>query len=165
MTYANISGCHIIDPCLTKLQGIHYDKENSLLYIADNDAYGIHVLFDDLTKKNFLALSTKPVSVNFFNDFMYVGDYRNSIIIIQNDSIIQTKENVCSTLNQIWSVSLDKEGSLIYPCYLESKVYLRYPNDSTLTMPTIGYSGYVFLDSKARLLVATDNKGTLSIFF
>lgn len=165
VTHANISGCFIMNPCLTKLQGIHFDKLNNLLYIADNDAYGIHILFDNFKRKNFISLSTKPVSVNILNDLMYVGDYRNSIILIQNNSIIEIKEKVCSSLNQIWSVSLDKEGSLIYPCYLESKVYLKYPNDSSLTMPTIGYPGFVFFDSNARLLVATDNKGTLSIFF
>lgn len=154
-----------MSPCLTKLQGIYFDNSNSLLYIADNDAFGIHVLFDNFTRKDFISLSTKPVSVNFLNDLIYVGDYKNSIILIRNNSVIEIKENVCSSPNQIWSVSLDKEGTLIYPCYLESKVYLKYANDSTLTMPTVGYTGYVFVDSKTRLLVATDNKGTLSIFF
>jgi hypothetical protein len=128
----------------------------------------MELLYFELFDLNLNFLSTvsispyKPFSFSEFNNELYIGTSRSSVIVVVNKIIIRIFPS-CSTVS---SIVFDDCGLMATSCFIFNYNDLYYSNEtyankSLITSP--GYPVYVGFDSKGRYVQISTEQ--ISIFY
>ena len=136
-------------------RGLYFNQTNGLLYAAT--LYnGIQVFGSNLNyiKTIFFSNNDKFLSLNGFNNQLYVGLASGNILIVEND-LNSKKYNPSSY--PVKSISIDQMGNLYLSCDNLIKVYnadLTYTNVSLFSEDAYK----IGIDAMGRMIVITRNK-------
>jgi hypothetical protein len=144
-------------------RGIYFNSTENLIYAA-RSSLTYFELFD--LNLNFLSTVSispyKPFSFSEFNNELYIGTSRSSVIVVVNKIIIRIFPS-CSTVS---SIVFDDCGLMATSCFIFNYNDLYYSNEtyankSLITPP--GYPVYVGFDSKGRYVQISTEQ--ISIFY
>jgi hypothetical protein len=128
--------------------GIYYNSTNNFIYTTPITFSAIHVFNLTLSFNHQFSISPyKPYSITDYNNQIYVGTTIGTILVIENEMILQTF-NGCNG-NSVWLtyILFDNCGLMATSCKTINHLYLYYPNGTyvgkNLTAPTEPrYMGY-----------------------
>ena len=155
--YLNISKQYSGNACLYYI-GIFYDQTNQTFYVTSG-SYTIGLFSYDFVYISSISLSVSTVTwaITEYNNSLYVGTTKGSILKIQNNAILQTIP-VCSANTYIDSFDLDEYGYMAITCYTDNTLYLYYANGTSASKTlTVSLPEYSSFDSKGRYIILSNS--------
>ena len=146
-------------------RGLCYNPNNSLIYVAPNNLSVIHIFDLNLTfLHNISTTPYQPFSITGYNNQLYVGTTNGTVLVIQNE-IIVNQFNGCGG-NNVWltSVVFDDYGYMATSCRDPSNtLYLLYVNGTSTgkTIATRVFPYYIGFDSKGDFIQISAHQITI----
>lgn len=144
---------------------IDYDEIAEQLITIDKSAKIVYRFGKNLSLIDSLVLTQRPYCLKVNNNKIFIGTYSNSILIIDNKSIINTYSGIgVIKSNYITSIAFDKNGYLLASCD-DDKALLLYDKNMIkvnymIKINLVAYS--IHIDSKGRLIVIA---GDIMIYY
>lgn len=150
---------------INNIKDLYFEAASNRLFVVDRSKESIKIFLfkneSQLYENNTIKLSFNPRSLFFSNEYLYVGEEKRNIIVIDIQmSLLKTYSNVC-TQNNSWILSLqvDSTGNIIYSCDADRQIYIITSLGLKQRMNIqIGYDVHsTLLDSNNRLIVGTSD--------
>jgi hypothetical protein len=140
--------------------GLYFNSTIDSIYVGYNLYTGIYVFNFNLVYTDTFGTGLYfPISINGYNNQLYVGTSNGTILVIVNRQIIK-QFNGCNGQNiNLNSILFDQFDNIGAACYITSPLYLFKTNGTYLNknIPTLYYSSHIGFDSKLRLVAVTNN--------
>ena len=146
-------------------RGQYYNSTNCLLYVAPQLLTEIHVFNINLIFSNKISTSPyQPWSITGNNNQMYVGTKNGTILVIQNE-VILNRFNGCDG-NIIWTTSIlfDENDYFATSCFNTiNTLYLILANETYIgkKITTQMSTYYIGFDSKGHFMQISSNQITI----
>jgi hypothetical protein len=142
-------------------RGIYHKSSNGFIYVAPSSLTEIQVFHLNLTNSHKISVAPyNPFSISEYNNKMYVGTTSGTILVMQNEIIIN-EFNGCNMANAaLTSILFDQYGYMATSCDLRNKLYL-YTQNGTYTgtsLSTPALPRYIGFDTKGRFVLISFNQ-------
>ena len=139
-------------------RGLYFNSSNNKIYVAGQLSQKIDVFDLNLTLVDSIStLNYLPYSVQGYKNYIYVGTFNSSyLLVIENKVIIQTYR-VCSGIF-LTSIIIDYFGYMAVSCYNDQKVYFYYSSNVSYTGIKNTYAvqpHFISFDSNGHFLLFT----------
>jgi hypothetical protein len=138
--------------------GLYFNSTIDSIYVGYNLYTSIYVFNFNLVYTDTFGTGLYfPISINGYNNQLYVGTSNGTILVIVNRQIIK-QFNGCNGQNSnLNSILFDQFDNIGAACYITSPLYLLKTNGTYLNknILTVDYPFYIGFDSKSRLVVVT----------
>jgi hypothetical protein len=148
--------------------GLYYNSTNDLIYVAVYDLYEIHVFNLNLTLNHnisttFQQIQYFPLSINGYNNQLYIGTYGGTILeIVNNQATNQFFGcNDQSPYQSLISILFDQFDSLAIKCDLQLYLYNKNGSYLNKSISLNEYSFFIGFDSISRLVVVLNSQITI----
>lgn len=142
---------------------VRYNANTSFIYFVIEDFVTlsqnrIRVYDINWVSKPSISLPQSSWSIAFYGTTIFVGTYDSSILVIENNVVINTYTGLCSTSNDtITSIYIDSNGYMLASCYFEAIVRLYHVDGTYLgkyfNLPLLPST--IKFDSKGRMIITT----------
>jgi hypothetical protein len=143
-------------------RGIYYNSSNGFIYVAPVNLKEIQVFDLNLIFNHNISISScKPFSISEYNNKMFVGTSNGTILVIQNEMIIN-QFNGCNMITiKLNFILFDQYGYMATICSDPTNKLYFYDTDGTYTgtfLSTPVNPRYIGFDTKGRFVVISFNQ-------
>jgi hypothetical protein len=143
-------------------RGIYYNSLNGFIYVAPSNLTEIQVFDLNLTYNHSISISSyKPYSITEYNNNMYVGTTNGTIIVIQNEVIINKFNGCNGIIITVTFILFDQYGYMATICSDPTNKLYLYNSNGTYTgtsLSTPKNPRYIGFDTKGRFILISTNQ-------
>jgi hypothetical protein len=141
----------------SKYRGIYYNSKNGFIYAAPMSLTEIQVFDLNLAYNHNISISPyKPYSISEYNNKMFVGTTNGTILVIQNEMIINQFNGCNGDSVQLTSILFDQYGYMATICSDPTNKLYLYNSNGTYTgtsLSTPVNPRYIGFDTKGRFIL------------
>ena len=136
-------------------RGLYYNSSSNTIYVAGYLNNRIDVFDLNLTLVHSIStFAYFPFSLQGYKNYIYVGTFNSSELLVIENKIIIQKFTVCNTGTLI-SILIDHFGYMALSCNMDKKVYLYYSSNVSNTGMSLrsAYPHFTNFDSNGNFVV------------
>jgi DNA-binding beta-propeller fold protein YncE len=146
----------------TSFRGIYYNSSNGFIYVAPSNLNEIQVFDLNLTyNQNISTAPHNPFTISEYNNNIYVGTRNGSILVIQNEVIINQFNGCNEAYVELNFILFDQYGYMATICSDPANKLYLYKTDGTYSgtnLSTPAKPRYIGFDSTGRFVLISKSQ-------